>query len=273
MELKDFLATYSTYRDIEQSTIEQYRYVLDCFSRHLGRPARLSDLQPGLVNSWLASLKSTHSPHTVHSRRNTILSIWHVATELDVAEAAKMVRRVKVPKHVVTRLTTQEIERIFAAAERLRGVYNGYRWNDMVRTWIQATLETAMRPGDMRSLELIDVLSHRGKLTIIQQKTGVVRRVLLSPRLLRDIGSWHGPSGLVWPLGDKQIMARKLTLVGRLADVKLTHTQLRKTAITDVESQLPGAGWRFAGHATPATTQQWYIDWDAADGDLPRPNF
>lgn len=271
--LSELLAIYRTYRDIEDSTVEQYQFVLDCFGRCLGREPLVSDLEPMAVNAWLASLRDTHSPHTVKSRRNTILSLWHIATELELAAAPRMIRRIKTPPRIVHRLSHDEIARIFIEAEALPGRYNGYLWRDLVRTWVQATLETALRPGDMRSLEWPDVVAACGRLTIVQQKTLVVRRLALSSRLMDDIHKWHSENGLVWPLGCRFIMGRKLSAIGEAANVRLTHTLLRQTSITDVEAQQPGAGWRFAGHSNPATTQTWYIDREDADRDIPRPRF
>jgi len=46
-----------------------------------------------------------------------------------------------------------------------------------------------------------------------------------------------------------------------------------KPAITSVERQAPGIGWIFAGHKSPATTQQWYIDAERAYAAIPRPDY
>lgn len=54
----------------------------------------------------------------------------------------------------------------------------------------------------------------------------------------------------------------------------VTPQQLRRSSISEVERQRPGAGHRHAGHTTDGTTQRWYFDHEYIYGDVrgPRAN-
>lgn len=273
MTLDDFVGTYADFRPIRPSTESQYRYCVLSLERFLGRPATLADLTPEIVNPWLRHLAASGSVYTAHSRRCTLLSIWRLAAELGHIDPPRRVRRVKRPEHLIDAISAEQCRELVAATAGLRSKFRGYCWRDLMRTWIVAALETALRPGDMLSLQWSQLSATGGRFALIQQKTGKARRVAFSQSLMRDIGTWHKPTGLVWPIS-RQSAGRRIKLVGeRIGLAGLTHTDLRKAAITDVERQCPGAGWIFAGHASPATTQSWYIDSEAAYCGVPAPSL
>lgn len=274
MHLEEFLSVYAAYRDVKPSTVDQYRYAVLSFSRFLERPARFEDLQPLIVNRWLQWMSLKGSKHTAKTRRMELVTLWTLASDLGHVEPPRMIRTVRVPDMAIDIVTRDELERLRHVIRGLRGKYNGYRRSDMMRTLVQATLETAMRIGDLRSLEWEWMLSHRGRFNlveVVQGKTSRRRRVRFSNALIDDIASWHGASGLTWPFGSPYTPQHWMRQCATKVGFDVTWTKLRKTAITDVESQRPGTGWLFAGHASPETTRKWYTDYSRVD--VPRPRF
>jgi integrase len=271
--LVEFLETYRIYREIRPSTFDQYRWCVQCFERHLGRAARLQDLTPDNVNRWLTSLRDRLSPHTAKSRRMTLLSVWNLAAQMQLAESPRLIRTVKIPQHTPEVLTPDQIRRLVDATEGLTGRYCGYRWPDLLRTWILTVAETALRPGDMLALDWAKIRRAGGSLTIVQRKTGRPRSVSLPGYIVSDVAGWHAASGPIWPARSRSVYGNRITALGRSVGIPVTHTALRKTAITDVERQRPGTAWLFAGHASPSTTQQWYISPVSAYKDIPRPQL
>jgi integrase len=273
MLLIDFVGTYADYRPIRPSTEAQYQYCVQSFEKHLGRRATTADLTATTVNQWLRHLTEIGSVHTAHSRRCTLLSIWRLAAELELVEPPRRVRKVVRPAHLVDAISAGQCRDLVTSSAALRGKFRGYLWRDLMRTWIVAALETSLRPGDMLRLSWSHVVESGGHLPIIQEKTGKPRRISLSQSLMKDIGTWHKPAGPIWPISRQSVGRRLKSLGERVGVPGLTHTDLRKAAITDVERQCPGTGWIFAGHSSPATTQGWYIDSVSAYRNIPSPTL
>lgn len=273
--LSELLCVYETYRDIKKNTFNQYNWCIVSLEKHLGRVATTDDLNTETINRWLRYMRDVHSPYTCKSRRMTMVTLWRFAYEMEMCSApVRHVRAVKTPDRCVSTLDAEQVQSILDVADNLRGKYLGFTWRNLMRTWIKGTLETSCRPADMIALQWIDLKASQGHIQIIQQKTGRRRRAMFSLGLMCDIAKWHGDcDGPVWPLGKNSIFGRKIQEISDAVGIKFTHTTLRKTAITDVEAQQPGAGWIFAGHSSPATTRQWYTDADRAYRDIPRPRF
>lgn len=275
MTLDAFLKMYyALIRDVRDSTIDQYGWCVLSFSKFLGRPALLSDLRHDVVSAWIKWLCGRGSKETAKSRRMTLLSIWSAATALGYAPARSgVVRPVKVPNRVVRSLTTEQCADVMSETRKLRGRLFRCRKAPYMTTLVRATLETSMRQSDLHILEWPDVVACHGTLQLVQIKTGVRRWAFMSRELLNEIAAWHGPHGLIWPRGERGTIGKILQKIGLKLGIRLTHTRLRVAAITDVERQQAGAGWIFAGHASPATTRTWYTDFDRVADSIPRPTF
>lgn len=275
MTLDSFLKMYyAQARDVRESTIKQYAWCILSFSKFLGRPALLSDLRQDAVNEWVKWLCSRGSRETAKSRRMTLLSIWNCAAALGyVNRRTEFIRTVKTPQRIVKSLTQEQCLQIMQEARNLRGRLFRCPKGQYMASLIRGTLETSLRQSDLHALEWPDVLANRGRLQIVQRKSGIRRWVFLSEDLLAKIGKWHGPDGLIWPRGDRATVGKILQQIGRKMGIRLTHTRLRVASITDVERQSPNAGWRFAGHSCPTTTQRWYTDLDMSAEGIPRPSF
>lgn len=275
MTIEMFLKMYySQVRDVRESTVEQYGWVILSFSKWLGRPAELTDLRHDVVNDWIRHITNTLSRETAKSRRMTLLSIWNCAAALGYANRrTERIRTVKTPQRIIKALTQEQCTQIMHEARKLRGTLFGYPKGPYVASLVRATLESSLRFSDLHLLQWPDVVESGGKFQIVQRKNGVRRWVFFSSELLAKIAKWHGSDGLVWPRGDRATVGKILQKIGRNLGIRLTHTRLRVAAITDVERQKPGSGWHFAGHADPTTTSKWYTDFDRVADGLPRPQF
>ena len=265
---------YATENDVSESTLDHYHYVTLSYARFVGSN-QLSSINRNDVNRWLVHLQNEElSPFTIQQRRISLLTIWRAAYELELLEdLPKRIRKIKTPDKVIETLSTDQINKIHEISNFLRGRIPRTRIlkSDYFRTFIQATLETAMRQSDLHALSYHEVF-HRGKRTIIQIKTGHRRQFRFSNDLIEDIDSWHPKTGNIWPRAGQQYLSKRISDLGKAIGVKLTHTILRKTAITNQEAKQVGTGWIFAGHKSPDTTRQWYTNQDIAYADLFKDN-
>ena len=150
-------------------------------------------------------------------------------------------------------------------AGRPRGAY--------LASLVKATLDTALRQSDLHKLELHAVIASEGRLQIVQVKTGRRRWVVLSAETIAEVCQWAQP-GLIWPRVRRDRVTREIQSAARSCGLgRLTHTDLRRSAIRSVEEQMPGSGWIFAGHESDSTTRTWYLPKDLEYQRLPRPRF
>lgn len=125
--------------------------------------------------------------------------------------------------------------------------------------------------GEAELLESVEKSS--GRLQIVQVKTGRRRWVVLSEATRAAIRAWAQP-GLIWPRVRVDRVTREIQAAAKACGLeKLTHTDLRRSAIRSVEEQQAGSGWIFAGHESDSTTRQWYLPKDLVYDSLPRPRF
>lgn len=250
---------------IKNSTIEQYDFTIRSFAKFVPNP-KLRDLTRENVNSWLLFLQqSGQSPETVKSKRNQIIGIWRAAFETGHTEnEPKRIRKIKTPDLLVKALTVDQIETLFEEISRLKRFMPNckIRRRDYLRTLTKATLDTSLRQSDLHELEWRDLQTSNGRVTIIQVKTGFRRPAVISEETLEDIRAVGYDGRYVWPAPKPDYIPRIYQSFG------VTHTLLRKTAITRQEKKRPGTGWIFAGHRSPETTRRWYTDHEMAYEDI-----
>jgi predicted DNA-binding transcriptional regulator AlpA/site-specific recombinase XerD len=279
-KLTTLLEKYAKYRDIRQSTVDSYSWKIKCFSKHLGHEATLADLTPDVVNGFIRDIQKTQSAFTCKGTKIMIATIWRFAASLDLVPPPKQLRQIKMPEVVVKTLNRDQIEEIRTACRDFGRQH--HRWFDghsvagYMLTAIDATMQTALRWSDLRRIKMADLETQ--PMSIVQYKTGHRRLAQFDEELLNRIREWkfdrelwleehHQPitqTEFVWPSGNgKGLFTRNLRRIGQRIGIKgLTHTFLRKCAISLAEEAMPGGGWVFAGHRTPCTTQQWYTDRD-----------
>lgn len=274
MTIDNFVAQYANYRDIRPGTIEQYKYTVKSLSRFLNRPAQLQDLHPDTVNRWLRSLSGKLSPFTIHSKRGQLLVLWRAAIEMQkVEEAPRTIRSIKRPERVVRTINPDEAALLVHYLSCLTGSIAGRPRGPYLVSLVRATLDTSLRQSDLHLLDWEATEKSDGKLQIVQVKTRRRRWVYLSQETLELIRPW-AQSGPIWPRKRRDRVTREIQSAARACGLgRLTHTDLRRSAIRSVEEQSPGSGWIFAGHESDATTRTWYLPKDLQYDGLPRPKF
>src|SRR5690242_8192962 len=102
MDLHALIARYALEKDVESGTQKWLTYVVNRFSRSLGRIATTDDLADEPVNNFLAALLGENmSRVTVKGYRGGLVMLWRFACELDDNKPLpRRLRKVKCPKAV-----------------------------------------------------------------------------------------------------------------------------------------------------------------------------
>jgi integrase len=276
MVLREWLSTYADARDIRPGTIDQYGWVIRSLEKFLGRLATQEDLTPETINRWLREIGERLSPYTVTSRRRQILVLWRsLSDEGQCPPPPRQIRRPKLPERIVRTLDATGVLALLGQVRSLPGTLGGRSRAGYLETLILATCDSALRQSDLHRLEWSEVRESRGRLQLIQQKTGRRRWVIFSDHTLDAMGRYmEGQSGLLWPRVERTAVTREIRAAAMAAGLgKVTHTDLRRSAIRSVEEQQPGSGWIFAGHESDQTTRKWYLPKDLQYQNLPRPTL
>lgn len=276
MRLVDYVARYALDRDIREGTIEQYRLTVRSLEKFLGRSPDVGDLQPEVINSWLRMIGEKCSPYTVKSKRAQLLVLWRAAADDELSPPPpRKIRRPKLPERVVRTLDAEGVRRLLAQIATTHGTIAGRPRPTYLRTLVLVTLDSALRQSDLHRLDWAQVLDAAGRLQIVQRKTGRRRWVHMSEPTMEELTSYmRGFSGSLWPMADRGAVTRDLRAAAVAAGLgRITHTDLRRSAIRSVEEQQAGAGWIFAGHESDSTTRKWYLPKDLVYDSLPRPRL
>lgn len=268
-------------RGVAQSTVEAYyQPAFKLFEKFLGHEARVNDLTAVNLNSFTAWLKSQktrtgrqRSMVTVKQRVAVLQTIWRHAANLDLLPDIKGVHRVGIQHSNVDCWTVNEIRQLFNAAEqfpylrqRIPG-RNGLK-KEFYKAVIAVGWDSALRLGDVLTLRLSDLhLAADGSATfcIIMNKTKKPVRGKLSQSTMSLVAALGTASN------DKRIFEGiprrtfydQLRAIVKFAGIQSdrgTFKYLRRSAITEAESILPGMGTRLAGHRCSYVTQTHYVD-------------
>lgn len=276
MLLIEFVATYADQRDIREGTVGQYLWSVRSLEKFLGRPSSVADLQPEIVNRWLRHLGENASPYTVRSKRCQMLVLWRAAADEGlVAPPPRRIRAPRLPERLVRTLDAAGVHTLLDFVRTLPGRLNSRPRAGYLATLIAATCDTALRQSDLHRLTWDQVQQAHGRLQIVQVKTGRRRWVVFSDATMVALSEFcGGDRGPIWPRGDRTAVTREIRQAAVACGLgKVTHTDLRRSAIRSVEEQQAGAGWIFAGHESDSTTRRWYLPKDLQYDSLPKPRL
>lgn len=275
MQLSNFLLSYSLERDVTTASVEQYQIAINSLSKHLGREAFLDDLVPDTINLYLKCLAESRSPHTVKSKRRSLMVLWRAAADQELVKPPVRVRTVKVPETPRDYWQTDDIAKFIAVAASLPGFIPDIRVkrSDYFVGMILAAWETGLRMADLLKLDKTCLVD--GWFSVNMQKTGMVQWCRLHSETRRVIASTYTAEAqrtLCWPSWGSGDAASKAKLVRKelcriMAAAGLVASdgpfkKLRRSSINAVEIQRPGAGQWQAGHTSPTTTAKWYLSDD-----------
>lgn len=120
------------------------RHAVTQFSRWLGRPAMLDDLDDLIVSQWLAAMAEKKSPNSVARERSGILALWNLAQGRGLVRLRPTVAPELVPQSIPRAFTEDEL-----AARRLRPACLGVGRPDPGRGLFPCAY--GGRPGDRRA--------------------------------------------------------------------------------------------------------------------------
>lgn len=245
MLLLNLLEELVAERPVARITEEQYRRSVRCFSRFLGRPAELPDLEHATVNLWLASLASGGAaPRTVLGRKRGLTPVWNYATERGQADGynSRRLRRIRVPDSVVDPWSLDDVAALFRAARQLPGRTNcGIPASLLMSAVCSLAYETGIRPSDWRILGWDSIDWPNRLVRFVQHKTGKPHTVAFSQvteDLLRQLQAF-GRSQVV-PVGKPSLRRWERVLFTAAASIGFRRRKgqalgtLRKSHATSV---------------------------------------
>lgn len=252
------------------------RHAVTQFSRWLGRPATLDDLEDLVVSQWLTAMSEKKSPNSVARERSGILALWNLAQGRGLVRLRPTVAPELVPQSIPRAFTEDELARLAAAARRASG------WIGPIpaEVFFPALMAVALETGERISAILQTPRScwRRPTLTVpaaIRKGRRQERVYELSPEAsgLVDAVSLHnGPTVFWWVASDTALRKRWKTITRRAGlgdgrDVQW-HALRRSTA-----SHLAAAGLdatAYLGHSTDRITRRSYLDPRVVDARRPK---
>jgi integrase len=257
-------------------SVRLLRHSITQFSRWLGRPATMEDLDDLVVSQWLAAMAAKKSPNSVARERSGILALWNLAQGRGLVRLRPTVAPELVPHKVPRAFTAEELERLARAASWASG------WVGPVpaATFFRAMIAVGLETGERISAILHTPRScwQRPTLTVpaIVRKGRAQERVYeLSPEacdLVDAVSSHSGPTVFWWTASGTALRKRWKTITRRagLGDGREVqfHALRRSTA-----SHLTAAGLdatAYLGHSTDRITRRSYLDPRVVDATRPK---
>lgn len=258
----------------ERIVCDKYRASLPsrlrAFGQSLGREPMLSDLNAVAINQHLkALLAGGRSPWTVQGHKATLRALWQAAYDWSLLDVPPG-RLLRIPKPPLNPQAWREDEyrRLLAACDdpwfdRLRG--GVVPLGRFLRAAIMLAYDTGVRLGDLLAADWRS-LNDDGTLMVTMSKTGFLLPCPVAPETveaLRAIRQTGDSRLLPWPVHPRKLWRdhKRLRMVAGLPTGRgHAFQKLRRTSITMVEADQPGAGPQHAGHRNPAVTNRHYID-------------
>ena len=263
-------------RSRSPESVRLLRHAITQFSRWLGRPATLDDLDDLVVSQWLTKMAEKKSPNSVARERSGILAIWNLAQGRGLVRLRPTVAPELIPQSTPRAFTADELARLAEAAKWSSGWVGPVPAATFFRALIAAGLETGERINAL--LKTPRHCWRRPTLTVpavIRKGRRQERVYELSPeaRELVDAVTAHdGPTVFWWVASDTALRKRWKTITRRAGlgdgrDVQF-HALRRSTA-----SHLAAAGLdatSYLGHSTDRITRRSYLDPRVVDASRPK---
>jgi integrase len=279
MTLETFLTTVYVplrLRGRSPESVRLLRHAINQFSKWLGRPATLEDLDDLVVSQWLAAMAEKKSPNSVARERSGILALWNLAQGRGLVKLRPTVAPELVPQGVPRAFTADELVRLADSARYAWGWVGPIPAGVFFRALIAVGLETGERIN-----AILNTPRHcwqRPTLTVpaaIRKGRRQERVYELSPEacdLVDAVSRHEGPSVFWWVASGTALRKRWKTITRRAGlgegrDVQF-HALRRSTA-----SHLAAAGLdatAYLGHSTDRITRRSYLDPRVVDSRRPK---
>jgi integrase len=263
-------------RSRSPESVRLLRHAITQFSRWLGRPATLDDLDDLVVSQWLTKMAEKKSPNSVARERSGILAIWNLAQGRGLVRLRPTVAPELIPQSTPRAFTTAELARLAEAAKWSSGWVGPVPASTFFRALIAVGLETGERINAL--LKTPRQCWQRPTLTVpavIRKGRRQERVYELSPEaceLVDAVTAHDGPTVFWWIASDTALRKRWKTITRRAGlgdgrDVQF-HALRRSTA-----SHLAAAGLdatSYLGHSTDRITRRSYLDPRVVDASRPK---
>jgi hypothetical protein len=285
MRLVDLVARYVCARNRDRpigkplafKTCEHLMGAAQVYSRWLGRPATLDDLDAGPLNRFLAALVAGGaSPYTARNRRTALVLLARYARRERLAHTTPArVRTIDCPSLATDGYTVDAMNQLLQYAAGLRGVVRGTGiaqrawWNSFLRVeW-----DCGLRCGDMLGVECAN-FDPAGWLWARESKTGRCQWLALhrsTTAAVVAVLAATPPRRLIWPGWKRKHFFGAFRRLSTGAGVGGTSKFVRSGSSSEAERIKPGTGWQHLRHASPAVWQRHYrvAKIAAAGGPLP----
>jgi integrase len=263
-------------RSRSPESVRLLRHAITQFSRWLGRPATLDDLDDLVVSQWLTKMAEKKSPNSVARERSGILAIWNLAQGRGLVRLRPTVAPELIPQSTPRAFTVDELARLAEAAKWSSGWVGPVPASTFFRALIAVGLETGERINAL--LKTPRQCWQRPTLTVpavIRKGRRQERVYELSPEaceLVDAVTAHDGPTVFWWIASDTALRKRWKTITRRAGlgdgrDVQF-HALRRSTA-----SHLAAAGLdatSYLGHSTDRITRRSYLDPRVVDASRPK---
>lgn len=263
-------------RGRSKESVRLLQHAITQYSRWLGRPALLDDLDDLKVSQWLTAMAAKKSPNSVARERSGILALWNLAQGRGLVKLRPTVAPELIPQSIPRAFTEDELRRLAESANCSYGWVGPVPASTFFRALIAVGLETGERIN-----AILTTPRHcwmKPTLTVparVRKGKRQERVYELSPEacdLLDAVTRHEGPTVFWWTASDTALRKRWKTITRRAGlgdgrDVQF-HALRRSTA-----SHLAAAGLdatAFLGHSSDRITRRSYLDPRVVDSKRPK---
>ncbi len=279
--LGDLLESYIAKRlkSGSPNTIRLYRHSIRSFEKTLGATAKLADLTDDNIerHMWII-VQRGGSPASANKDHGQLTALWRYASHNRMVETWPNVRTLVEPERVPMGWMPEDLERLFAAINSVKGVIWTVEASLWWRSLILVLLDTGERIGAIRQLEKQhlqgDYLLAPANIRKGKKRDKLFRLNAETLKALREMDSQHDSKLLFpWDRCDTYIYKRYKAIlkIAKLSyDRRSQFHRLRRTVASAVANQ-GGDPTAALDHASPRTTKK-YLD-PRIVGEVPTANL
>lgn len=260
-------------RSRSPETSRLHNAAINSYSRWLGRPATLDDLEDLSLSAFLEarSVVDHRSPYTIERERSSLMALARLAFERRMIDRIPTCPPTLLPRRVPRAWTPEQFSRVLAVARDMPGTIGAAPASAFWTAILLCAWETGERVGALMDAEPRDFrMQPDGSATLTVQpearKGGREGKVYsLSPGTAKAVASVCGADRVFpWPKGATYLWDR-LRVILRRAGVggkRVGFHQIRRTAASHYAAA-GGDAAEFLGHAAGSGSKvaaAWYVD-------------
>lgn len=242
-----------------------YENTIRNFGRFLGRPATLSDLEDLALSRYVENRTSKVSPFTAEKERSQLMALARLAWERRLIDVLPNCPPGVLPQRVPKAWTVDEIKRLHQAAAETKGQVGGISAGVWWPALVHLCWESGERIGAIMQAKWENLSRPHLLLPAESRKGGRRDRIhVLTDRTCDRLEMAHktGREELLWWPGDRLYIYKSLHRILKRAGLdgkRVAFHQLRRTGASHLAAA-GGDATAFLDHASPRTTQRWYLD-------------